>query len=101
MPWVLGVQEAGEAEHGHEPVVPLGLGGCGRRPVDNRLRDHMRLATRRGKAGEAAEIGFGGFELKADRAAHGQIGLDRCDQHWVTSGHGLTTSWSSCRSTLA
>ena len=68
MPWVLGVQEAGEAEHGHEPVVPLGLGGCGRRPVDNRLRDHMRLATRRGKAGEAAEIGFGGFELKADRA---------------------------------
>jgi len=71
MPWILGVQEAGEAEHGHEPVCRWALGGCGRRPVDDRLRDHMRLATFRGEAGEAAEIGFGGFELKAGRAAHG------------------------------
>ena len=52
---VLGVQKAGEAQHGHEPIVPLGLGGRGRRPVDDRLRDHIRLATRCGKAGEAAE----------------------------------------------
>jgi hypothetical protein len=101
MPWVLRMHKVGEAPHGHQPSVPLGFGGYGRRPLNDGGRGHIGLATLGGKAGEAVQIGGDRGELKACGPPHGQIGLDGCRQHAVTSGQGWTTACSSGTSTLA
>src|SRR5438128_7909925 len=101
MPRVLRVDKAGKAPHCHQSIVPLRLRGRGGRPVHRGLRDHMRLATRGSKAGEAPQIELNGFELKASRTPHSQIGINRCHQHVAPYGQGLTTCWNRRKSTLA
>src|SRR5262249_37650996 len=98
---VLGGHEPGKAHHGLQAVMALGFRRGQGRPGNRRGGHDMRLAARRGKVREVAEIGRNGNEGKAGGTAYSEIAVYRAHEHWGTSGQGRATWCSSATSTLA
>src|SRR5262245_57951401 len=98
---VLGSHEAGKAHDGLQPVMTLGFRGGPGRPGNRGGRHNMRVAARRGKAGEVAEIALNGDESKARGTAYREITVYSGHEHGGTSDQGRATRWSSATSTLA
>lgn len=87
MPGILNLDMAHEAADGFEPCIALCHGWPECRPVDGRLRLHVRLCALGREGGKALQQVLRIRHREARGAAQGEIGLDGV-QHHSDSGQG-------------